>query len=60
MSSITEITDYVREERHLTPGITRRAFNAVSDKFSIRDLLIRGRVHAVLDRGAGINANFQE
>lgn len=30
------------------PRINRRAFNCVTAKFMIKDLLIRGRVHAVV------------
>ncbi|HEY9285487.1 MAG TPA: hypothetical protein VIP46_18685 [Pyrinomonadaceae bacterium] len=34
----------------ITPGITRRAFNVISGKFSMTPKLIRGRVHAVVRR----------
>jgi hypothetical protein len=34
------------EESGITPGITRRARNCETDRFSIREALTRGRVHA--------------
>jgi len=34
--------------KRLTPGITRRAFNVITAKFTIRRPLARGRVHAVV------------
>ena len=36
---------------NLTPGITRRAFNSATAKPCMKDLLTRGRVHAVVRRG---------
>ena len=44
--------------RHLTPGITRRAFNAATAKFSMTSELTRGRVHAVVRFRRGLIAGY--
>lgn len=37
-------------ERGITLGITRRAHNVASDKFSVRGTLLAGRVHVIVRR----------
>jgi hypothetical protein len=40
------------QEGNLTPGNTRRAFNAVAAKFTTTSKLIRGRLDAIVRRAA--------
>jgi hypothetical protein len=48
-SSIPQKSYFVELEKvRLTPGITRRVFDAIMAKSSMTFSLIRGRVHAVV------------
>ena len=48
MSARTNSFNFASAASRRTPGITRRAFNLVTDKFTMTSELTRGRVHAVV------------